>query len=244
MKEAFNSVFKTDKSIIGMLHLRGDLPEEVLQIAQEETEMMFRNGVAAVLAENYHGTSSDVIRVLEMLQRDYSDKVYGVNLLGNFVGSYRAAQRYGATFMQVDSICGHLMQEEEKRYFSDVDACRASGDVFVLGGVRFKYQPICSGRSLEEDLTIAQRHCDAIVVTGEGTGMETDIEKIKAFRSTLGDFPLIVGAGMTAETAAEQLAYSDGGIVGSYFKENGYAGYHSQMDEERVQRFMQACRVI
>ena len=244
MTEAFRSVFKTDQPIIGMLHLRGDSPEEVLQIAREETEMMFRNGVAAVLAEDYFGTSSDVIRVLEMLKRDFSDKVYGVNLLGNFVGSYRAAQRYGATFMQVDSICGHLTPEEEKRYFPEVDACRTIGDVFVLGGVRFKYQPICSGRSLEEDLTIAQRHCDAIVVTGEGTGIETDLEKIKEFRLILGAFPLIVGAGITAETAAEQLAYSDGAIVGSYFKANGHAGIRCPMEEERIKRFMQACRGV
>ena len=72
--------------------------------------------------------------------------------------------------------------------------------------------------------------------------METDLEKIKSFRSILGDFPLIVGAGVTAQTAKEQLSFSDGAIVGSYFKENGRAGFHSPMEEKRVQKFMRACR--
>lgn len=242
MTTFFKQTFKTDKPIIGMLHLRGDTPQEVLQIAREEADMMYRNGVTAVLAEDYFGSPSDVERVLAMLQSDFSGRVYGVNLLGDFVGSYRAAQKYDAAFMQVDSICGHLTLENEKAYFAKVDACRANGNVFVLGGVRFKYQPVCSGRSVKEDLHIATKHCDAVVVTGAGTGIETDLKKIKEFRSILGEFPLIVGAGMTAETAKEQLDYSDGAIVGSYFKENGEAGSHSPMEEARVQAFMQACR--
>ena len=91
-------------------------------------------------------------------------------------------------------------------------------------------------RSLEEDLKLGMERCDAIVVTGAGTGINTDLEKIKTFRSILGDFPLIVGAGMTADTAQEQLAYSDGAIVGSYFKEFGEAEY--PVDEERVKEFI------
>ena len=241
MTDFFMKTFKTDKPIIGMLHLRGNDNEDVLRIAREETEMMYRNGVAAVLVEDYFGSSSDVIRVLQMLQRDFEDQVYGVNLLGNFVGSYRAAQQYGAAFMQVDSICGHLPPTTEESYFSEVDACRAAGDVFVLGGVRFKYQPVCSGRTLEEDLNITRQHCDAVVVTGSGTGIETDLEKIREFRTIPGEFPLIVGAGMTAEKVKEQLAYSDGGIVGSYFKKDGNASFRNPMEEERVRAFMRAC---
>lgn len=78
--------------------------------------------------------------------------------------------------------------------------------------------------------------CDAIVATGEGTGISTDLEKIKTYRAILGDFPLIVGAGMTAETAREQLSFADGAIVGSYFKEYGEVEY--PVDESRVKRFM------
>ena len=238
MMNRFKKVFGTDKPIIGMLHLLGSNDENVLAIAGEETDMMFRAGVNAVLVENYFGSTRDCINVLAMLQKEYPDKVYGVNILGSFEDSYRLAQQYGAAFMQVDSICGHLTPAEEKDYFETVDHCRAGGDVLVLGGVRFKYQPVRSGRTLAEDIAIGRKHCDVIVVTGAGTGIQTDMQKILEFKELLPDFPLIVGAGMTAETSAEQLAAADGGIVGSYFKYNGDA--HGRMDKDRVEAFMYA----
>ena len=78
------------------------------------------------------------------------------------------------------------------------------------------------------------------MVTGEGTGIRTDLEKIKTYKAIPGDFPLIVGAGMTAETAREQLAFSDGIIVGSYFKEYGEAEY--PVEEKRVRHFLSQAR--
>lgn len=238
MMNRLKEVFGTDKPIIGMLHLLSNDEKDVCEIAKEEIEIMFSAGVNAVLVENYFGNIYDCIEVLSMLQKEYPDKVYGVNILGDFERSYRLAQQYGAAFMQVDSICGHLTPATENYYFETVDKCRSDGNVFVLGGVRFKYQPVRSGRRLVEDLEIAKKHCDAIVVTGTGTGIETDIKKIKEFRAFLPDFPLIVGAGMTAENCASQLALSDGGIVGSYFKYDGDA--HGRMDKDRVEAFMYA----
>ena len=234
-----SQIFGTEKPIIGMLHLRGYGQEEVLSIAREEIEMMIRCGVNAVLVENYFGDKQDVIEVLKMLKAEYSDKVvYGVNVLGDFEASCELAHRYGAKFMQVDSVCGHLKPKQDEEYAKMIEEVRAKYPVFVLGGVRFKYQPVNSGRSLEEDLAIGMTRCNAIVVTGEGTGMDTDIEKIRTFRRIMGDFPLIVGAGMTPESVPEQLAIADGGIVGSYFKFEGQA--HNPMEEARVRCFMNA----
>ena len=235
-------VFGTDKPIIGMLHLRGYGREEKMAIAREEIAMMYESGVDAVLAENYFGSTNDVIAALEILKSEYGDRVYGVNILGDFEESCRLAHLYGAKFMQVDSICGHLEPRKDEKYAEMIARVREKYPVFVLGGVRFKYQPVLSGRSLEQDLAIGMTRCDAIVVTGEGTGMDTDIGKIGEFRSFMGDFPLIVGAGMTPESVADQLAVADGGIVGSYFKQDGQA--HQPMEEARVMRFMDAVRAV
>lgn len=46
------------------------------------------------------------------------------------------------------------------------------------------------------------------------------MEKIESFRSVIGDFPLVIAAGMTKENAAKQLRVGDMAIVGSYFKDN------------------------
>lgn len=233
-------VFGVDKPIIGMLHLSGYGRDKILENAKREIDIMYRNGVNAVLVENYFGDRVDVENALKFLQAYYPDKVYGVNMLGFPDMAFVLARKYGAKFVQMDSVCGHLNPNYEKPFLKKLETLWGAGDIFLLGGVRFKYQSVRSGRSLEEDLKLGMERCDAIVVTGEGTGISTDLEKIKTFRSILGDFPLIVGAGMTAETAQEQLIFSDGAIVGSYFKEYGEAEY--PVDEERVKEFVCTAR--
>jgi len=229
-------VFGVEKPIIGMLHLSGYGRDKVLENARREIDIMYRNGVNAVLVENYFGDRVDVENALKLLQKDYPDKVYGVNMLGFPEMAFDLARKYGAKFVQMDSVCGHLEPNYEKPFLKKLETLRGDGDIFLLGGVRFKYQPVRSGRSLEEDLKLGMERCDAIVVTGEGTGITTDLEKIKTFRTVLGDFPLIVGAGITEGNVVEQLALADGGIVGSWFKEYGRAEY--PVDEQRVDAFM------
>ena len=234
-------VFGAEKPIIGMLHMYGYGREEKLRIAREEIALMLRCGVNAILAENYFGDTYDVIEALKVLSAEYGDQVFGVNILGDAETSFELADRYGAKFVQVDSVCGHLTPQRDAQYAKQLADIRKAYPAFLLGGVRFKDQPVRSGRSLEEDLKLGMERCDAIVVTGEGTGMDTDIAKIRTFRGIMGDFPLIVGAGMTPQSAKAQLEVADGGIVGSSFKYDGNA--HNPMDETRVAAFMKAARV-
>lgn len=186
--------------------------------------------------ENYYGGVEDVQNALKYLLENYSDKVYGANMLGNPEWAFIMARQYGAKFVQIDSVCGHLKPKDDVKFALKLESMMVDRDIFLLGGVRFKYQSVRSGRSLEEDLKIGSERCYAIVVTGEGTGISTDLAKIKTFRSILGDFPLIVGAGMTTKTAQDQLEYSDSAIVGSYFKESGITDY--PVDEKRVQDYI------
>lgn len=228
-------VFGVDKPIIGMLHMTGYGAEEKLEIAKKEIEIMYSNGVDAVLVENYDGGAEDVINALKYLQENYPDKVYGVNMLGNPEWAFIMAREYGAKFVQMDSVCGHLRPNKEEAFLKKLETMRGEHDIFLLGGVRFKYQEVRSKRTLEEDLKLGMERCDAVVVA-DATAVSTDMEKIKTYRRILGDFPLIIGAGMTAETAQEQLSFSDGVIVGSYFKENGKT--LNLVDEERVKKFV------
>ena len=238
--KAVKDVFAAEKPIIGMLHLSGFGRDEVMKIARREIEIMYRNGVNAVLVENYFGDNTDVENALKYLQDKYPDKVYGVNILEDPDVAFDLARKYGAKFVQIDSVCGHALPQHDSELAKYLERLRGERDIFLLGGVRFKYTQHLSGRSLEEDLKLGMARCDAIVVTGSGTGISTDLEKIKTFRSILGDFPLIVGAGMTAETAQEQLFFSDGAIVGSYFKEFGETEY--PVDKERVKEFIYKAR--
>jgi predicted TIM-barrel enzyme len=215
----FLKIFTTNKPVMGMLHLKGESPEERLKKAVIEADIYAECGVDAMIVEDYYGDQADVERVLAHLSKERPAYILGVNVLDNFARSYELAVQYGAKFIQVDSVCGHLEPGDEKAYFEMIDGYRRGGSVAVIGGVRFKYQPYLSGRSLEEDLHIGMQYCDAIAVTGAGTGLDTDTEKLIEFRRIVDGFPLVVAAGLTKETIREKLSIGDAAIVGSTFKD-------------------------
>ena len=51
------------------------------------------------------------------------------------------AKKYGASFIQLDSVAGHLTPEDDAVFGESIAKWRAGYDGFVIGGVRFKYQP-------------------------------------------------------------------------------------------------------
>ncbi len=220
---------KFNKSIFGMIHLYGTSPVER---ALEEIQIYQEEGLQGVIVENYHGSTDDVITVLRNL-KDVKIEI-GINILPNeYELAFELAEQYGS-FIQMDYISGRY----EKNTYLDVDHYMSYRNkypnVSVLGGVWPKYYRPVEGSDLKEDLTKAKMLCDAIVVTGSGTGMETPIDKIKTFREIVSDFPLIIGAGVTSDNI-ENLEVADGSIIGSYFK-NGNTT--SKVDRELVKLFM------
>ena len=220
---------KFNKSIFGMIHLYGTSPVER---ALEEIQIYQEEGLQGVIVENYHGSTDDVITVLRNL-KDVKIEI-GINILPNeYELAFELAEQYGS-FIQMDYISGRY----EKNTYLDVDHYMSYRNkypnVSVLGGVWPKYYRPVEGSDLKEDLTKAKMLCDAIVVTGYGTGMETPIDKIKTFREIIGDFPLIIGAGVTSDNI-KNLEVADGAIIGSYFK-NGNTT--SKVDRELVKLFM------
>lgn len=236
MSETFLSLFKNKKPIMAMLHMKGNHKESPLERAKLELQEYLDNGVDSVIVEDYFGSKKDCILMLEYLHDNFPNLVYGVNLLRSSPEEvFEVAQKYGAKFVQIDSVCGHLSPEEDLKFEEELQKARIPG-IFLIGGVRFKYQRVCSGRSLEDDLRIGMKRCDAIAVTGSRTGEITDIEKIRKFREIIGEFPLVVAAGLTPDVVPEQLSVGDSGIVGSWLKVD-HVDY-GDVDPENVREFM------
>ena len=217
----YNELFRDKTPTIAMLHLKGDVEKSVLERAKVEIALYLQNGIDAVLVENYSAESTidDCGAVLAYLQETYPTTVYGVNILGDYEKAFELATQYHARFIQVDSVSGHLPPLQDMEYGERLNTLRQQYDGVLLGGVRFKYKPIRSMRSIEEDLACGMERCDAIVVTGRRTGEQTPLSKLKKYRTLVGDFPLLIGAGMVPERIEETLPLCEGYIVGSYFKE-------------------------
>ena len=237
----FTEIFKNQKPLIGMIHTNSASACTALELAKREIEIYLKYGIYPLI-ENYFGFSIDCEGVLAWMQKEHPDTIYGVNILGDYHEAFRLAKQYGAKFIQIDSVCGHLRPMEDELYAKRLELLRKETDVVLLGGVRFKYQMVRSGRSLEEDLRLGMERCDAIVCTGEGTGIPTPMGKVQEFKAVLGDFPVIVGAGVTLDTIQETFRLSDGAIVGSWFKE----GHRDTGDvkEEYVCQMMEKGMVI
>ena len=113
MRSKFLSIFPETKPVLGMLHLKGESQADALRRAYQETEDMIRNDVSAVIVENYYGTPEYVEAVLRDFDHNNVDFIYGVNLLDDDENNFRLAAEYHASFLQLDSVAGHLTPEED-----------------------------------------------------------------------------------------------------------------------------------
>jgi predicted TIM-barrel enzyme len=215
----FLSIFPTNKPVIGMVHFKGSTTSEAIDQALREIDIYERFGLDGVILETYFGSAGAVKQALSHLKQHQPGIPYGLNILNVDTVGFVYARDYRASFVQVDSVVGHVKPRDEESLGDLFAYCRQEFGVPFMGGVRFKYQQVLSNRSLTEDLAIAMTRCDAVCVTAEATGQQTPLDKIAEFRSRIGDFPLFVCSGVRAGNAKEQLQIADGAVIGSAFKD-------------------------
>jgi len=234
MNNKFSELFSVKKPIIGMIHLAGDTREEMIKRALEELTIYNEEGVDGAIIEDYHGTPDDVVQTLRESSNLDLNLIKGVNILRNPYLGFELADSYGAKFVQFDSVQETDLDITTYRVLKNMHT-----EIIVLGGVGFKYiKP--TENPLEEELENGKSLCEAIVTTGSGTGIETPIDKLKEYRKYLGDFPLIVGAGVNLDNVREQLSIADGAIIGSYFKP--YKDTTLPVDAKKVRGLMNIVR--
>ena len=229
------------KPILAMIHCSGQ-QDRVVDRALEEIRILKEEGVDGIIVENYHGDIRDVQKILHEIQPDIrypekKDMIIGINILPNeYHRAIPMANTYGADFVQLDHVAG-IYQRNTALTVEGYTICRnLFPDVKVLGGVWPKYYEPIKGSVLEDDIKEGMNRADAIVVTGTGTGQVTPLDKIKQFRSIMGKYPLIIGAGLTPSNVSEQLIFADGVIVGSCLKP--YGRTQEMIKRDLVKEFM------
>lgn len=232
MPKNFMDQFNTKKTIIGMLHLKGINEDDIFDRMKKELDIYINSGIDCVIIENYFGTYKSLKKGLDYLEKNNLPIPYGVNCLNVDQIGFDLAKEYHANFVQLDSVIGHVKPRDEDTLDAFFEKNIKDYPGYILGGVRFKYQPVLSDNSTETDLKLSKSRCDAVCVTSDATGMETPLDKIKLFRSSLEDFPLIIGAGVTPQNMEKQFQFADGAIIGSYFKKGHLA--ENEIDSKNV----------
>ena len=250
--------------LIGMVHVL-PLPgsprwdgsiERLVTAAVADARALIEGGMDALLIEN-HGdapftpgrveaaTVAALAVVAHEVRVALPGATLGINVLKNDARSALAvACAVGASFVRVNVLAGAVVADQglvETDAFNVLRDRRLLGaDIAIFADVQGKHAVPLVPVELEQqarDLT-HRALADGLVVSGRATGEATPIEDVKRVRGAVPEVPLLVGSGVTPDTAGALLAVADALIVGTALKKNGDVG--APVDPERVRRLVAA----
>ena len=230
--------------------------ERIVGAAVDDARALIEHGMDALLVENYGdapftpgrvpaSTVAAMAVIAAELRRAIPSTPLGVNVLKNDGRSALAiARAVGATFIRVNVLAGAVVADQGVVQTDAFDLLRdrrlLGGDVAIFADVQGKHAVPLVPVEIEQqarDLTY-RALADGLVVSGRATGEATPLEDVKRVRSAVPDVPILVGSGVTPETAAELLSVADALIVGTSLKHDGDVS--QPVDLARVRRLVDA----
>lgn len=257
-------LFKTDKPVIGMIHV-GALPgtaasqlslSAIESQAAREAAIYRKAGVHGIMIENMHDTpylkgtvGPEIVAAMTRVAlavRDAAQMPCGVQILAAANREALAvAFAAGLDFIRAEGfVFAHVADE------GIIESCAAdllryrrqigAEHVKVWADVKKKH----SAHAITADVGIGETaHAvefmrgDAVIVTGSVTGdAPHPADVAEARRKTR--LPVYLGSGVTSSNLGGFLPAADGFIVGSEFKERGH--WSAPVDSSRVRAFMKA----
>lgn len=251
--------------MLGMVHLRG-LPsasgapfEPVLESAVRDAETLAGGGVDGLFVENLGDAPfcrggaddpvpPDVAAGLAVVAREVHRRTrlpVGINCLRNDgLAALGAAAVAGAKWVRVNVLAGAYVADQgilqgEAARLRDYrrrlgTATEILADLWVKHAV-----PLASEDPGEAARDLAERSgASGLIVSGSRTGVPVDPGFLSTIRAAVGDFPVWIGSGLTADNAAALWPLCDGAIVGTSLKVGGHVG--RPVDARAVERLRSA----
>lgn len=260
--QKFNSIFKKGKPIIGMVHVKAlpGTPKNILETSQiiddaiKEAKIYQKAGINSIMIENMHDIPylkgrvgheiSSVMTLIAYLIKQETNLPIGIQILaGANKEALATAKASNIDFIRAEGyVFAHTADEgiieaqagDLLRYRKQIDA----ESIVIFTDIKKKH----SSHAITNDISLidtakAARFflSDGVIITGDHTGSSASVDELKALKEVI-DFPIIVGSGVTAENVSNYLPISDGMIIGSYFKEDGY--WENEISYERISSFM------
>ena len=255
-----------ERTVIGMVHLvplpgsprwAGSM-RDVIAAALADARALIDGGVDALLVENFGdapftpgrvepATVAAMSVVAAEVRREFPRTRLGLNVLKNDArAALGVAAAVGAEFIRVNVHAGAVLADQgvvqSDAYGTLRDRRLLGVDVAIVADVGGKHAvPLAPVETEQMARDLVHRGlADALVVSGAATGQATPLGEVKRVRSAVPDIPLLIGSGVTAETAAELLSVADGFIVGTSVKRDG--DVRQPVDRARVEKLVAAAR--
>ena len=268
-KPNFTETFKTEKPIIGMVHLPplpgspeydrdGGIPK-IIEYAVEDARRLEAGGIDALQIENQfdkpfslpEDIGNEVVAVVTAAATEVIRAVSvptGVNIhLNGAEQALAVALAVGARWIRVFALANAYISTSGYVQAAGPQLLRYQREIgaehiLILGDFHVKHgsHSLIADRPLvEQALDAEEAGADVIIATGFKTGVAPDAENIREVRAGV-NVPIFLGSGLSVMNAKTLLPVIDGAIVGSTFKEDGKIT--QPVDTKRVQRFMDTIR--
>lgn len=241
----FHALFGKRQPVIACIHLMalpgspqyGGNMADVFEQALNECAIYEEHGVDGILIENFRDQPfypdripAETVAALASVGRDIVTQTklpVGINALRNDAQSALAiATAIEAQFIRVNVHMHAVVADQGLISGRAHETLRLKQNlksgVQIWADVAVKHATPLGERDLSlETRDLCERGMvDAIIVSGTATGEPTEIKDVQKVRDA-SSVPVIIGSGTSPENIKKLADYSDGFIIGSYFKEQG-----------------------
>jgi uncharacterized protein len=258
------SLFSTHhKVLIGVVHLR-PLPgsprwrrdmESVVEFAVNDARAYERGGANALFIENFGdvpftrgSVAPETIAAMTAAGRAIRQAVklpIGFNVLRNDARAALALCAVcGGTFIRVNVHTGAMLTDQGLIEGNAYDTLRYRRRICpaaqIFADVHVKHAVPLGNWTIEDAArdTVERGLADALIVSGAGTGLETDLADVERVRRTCPATKVLLGSGVALENIRDYLRVADGFIVASSLKLNGKLS--NPVDAKRVAALVRA----
>ena len=204
------------KSFLPVIHLRS------FDQAMRNAEIAFECGADGIFLINHRFGPEKLMEIYDQVRKELPGAWIGLNLLG---ASILHVFNYGvesANGIWIDDACITTEDDDPLRKPSLFLRHKKNWKGLYFGGVAFKHT-----RSYSNDPKVcaeladkAKPFMDVVTTSGHGTGFRAPVEKIKAMKEVLSDFPLGIASGITPENSSSYLQYVDSFLVSTGISTN------------------------
>lgn len=256
------------KEIIGVIHLK-PLPgsynnrekfADILNFALHDAEKLLSGGIPQVIVENFGDapfscekvephTVAFMTHAILKIKEEFPGLRIGVNVLRNDgKAALGIAAATGAEFIRINVLtyamvtdCGmvngraHEIMTYKRILNTDV---KIYADILVKHAYPLSnYNPVQVAKD-----TADRGGADVIIVTGESTGLQVDIEMLKKIKENLKNKRVFVGSGVNEENVSNYAKYADGFIIGTSLKKYGLVD--NPVDIDKVRRIVDILKFL